>query len=89
MGAAWVSPAGRVVTGLPSCRRRFLLRGLEPVRPVNVMFISFRGALTAALAEDVDALAGLRGDQVAHVFDQAEHGNADLREHVDGFTGVL
>ena len=40
-----------------------------------------RGPFSAALSEDIDTLLRLRSDHIAHVLDNAEHGNVDLLEH--------
>ena len=48
-----------------------------------------RGALGAALGEDVDLVMAMRAGEVAHVFDDAEDFDVDLGEHLEGLAGVL
>src|SRR5207237_10485882 len=41
----------------------------------------FGGFLSAAVTENLFALAAMSADEVAHVLDEAEDGNVDLAEH--------
>src|SRR5208283_5207552 len=48
-----------------------------------------RGALAAALGEDVNLLMAVRADEVAHVLYDAKDVHLHLPEHLDGFARVL
>ena len=48
-----------------------------------------RGALGAALGEDVDLVMAVRAGEVAHVFDDAKHFDIDLGKHFEGLARVL
>src|SRR5579862_9538496 len=48
-----------------------------------------RGALAAALGEDVNLVLAMRADEIAHVLDDAENVDLHLLEHLDRLARVL